>query len=137
MIDLIISATVGAIAGSAIMRRIDLRKMAPLPHADIGEPECLNCYDCGWVCEEHRDQPWAGVSNVAHACDCGGAGSPCSVCEWDMATAGIVDETARAHAHATDRGNTLQARIDRALSCETPKAAHGVKKMAAILRGEA
>ena len=30
MIDLIISATVGAIAGSAIMRRIDLRKMAEL-----------------------------------------------------------------------------------------------------------
>lgn len=35
-------------------------------------------------------------------------------------------------------GNTsdMQARIDRALACETPKAAHGVKKMAAILRGE-
>lgn len=28
-------------------------------------------------------------------------------------------------------------RIDRALDCETPNAAHGVKKMAAILRGDA
>lgn len=27
-------------------------------------------------------------------------------------------------------------RIERALACETPKAAYGVRKMAAILRGE-
>lgn len=30
-----------------------------------------------------------------------------------------------------------KARIDRALAVETPKAAHGVRKMAAILRGDA
>lgn len=47
------------------------------------------------------------------------------------------DEALLAHARATDRGNTLQARIDRALAVETPKAAHGVRKMAAILRGDA
>jgi hypothetical protein len=47
-----------------------------------------------------------------------------------------IVEATKSHARATDRGNTLQARIDRALACETPKAAHGVKKMAAILRGE-
>lgn len=41
------------------------------------------------------------------------------------------------HTRATDALNTSRARIDRALACETPKAAHGVRKMAAILRGEA
>lgn len=54
-------------------------------------------------------------------------------------TAGKIsdEQTAVAeHARATDALATKQARIDRALACETPKAAHGVKKMAAILRGE-
>lgn len=41
-----------------------------------------------------------------------------------------------AHARAVDALATKQARIDRALACETPKAAHGVRKMARILRGE-
>jgi hypothetical protein len=124
------------IAGSAIMRRIDLRKMEALPHAEIAEPECLNCYDCGWVCEAHRDQPWAGTSNAPHACDCGGAGSPCPVCEWDMATAGIADETKRSHARCADALNTKQARIDRALEQVTDNANATVTRMARILRGE-
>jgi len=33
---------------------------------------CLLCEDEGWVCESHRDQPFAGP----HACRCGGAGHP-------------------------------------------------------------
>lgn len=55
-------------------------------------------------------------------------------------TAGKVgdDQSALAeHTRAADALATKQARIDRALACETPKAAHGVKKMAAILRGDA
>lgn len=95
MIDLIISATVGAIAGSAIMRRIDLRKMVELRSL---------------VAEADEDS--LGVVAV---------------------NKGLY----AAHSRASDALATLQARIDRALSCETPKAAHGVKKMAAILRGDA
>ena len=41
-----------------------------------------------------------------------------------------------AHARAADALNTKTDRIERALACETPKAAHGVRKMARILRGE-
>lgn len=63
--------------------------------------------------------------------------------EWDMAermAASAEEHCAKledAHARAADALATKQARIDRALSCETPKAAHGVKKMARILRGDA
>jgi hypothetical protein len=39
-------------------------------------------------------------------------------------------------ARQTDLIGQLQDKRDRALACETPNAAHGVKKMAAILRGE-
>lgn len=47
------------------------------------------------------------------------------------------EQTALAeHARLADACLAKQARIDRALSVETPKAAHGVKKMAAILRGD-
>lgn len=46
-------------------------------------------------------------------------------------------QEAEAHARAADALATKQARIERALTCETPKAAHGVRKMAAILRGDA
>lgn len=87
MIDLIISATVGAIAGSAIMRRIDLRKMAD---RDVTLRRELD------LVKSIKDQRTAqGLGLLA------------------------------AHSRATDRGNTLQARIDRALECETPKAARG------------
>ena len=41
-----------------------------------------------------------------------------------------------AHARCADALNTKTDRIERALACETPKAAHGVRKMAAILRGD-
>lgn len=54
--------------------------------------------------------------------------------KWKQASDASRDNAA-AHARAADALATKQARIDRALACETPKAAHGVKKMAAILRG--
>jgi hypothetical protein len=41
---------------------------------------CTNCRDGLWVCENHADRPWEGVSNSDNACDCGGAGMPCPVC---------------------------------------------------------
>lgn len=56
--------------------------------------------------------------------------------KWKQASDTSRDHAA-AHARAADALATKQARIDRALACETPKAAHGVRKMAAILRGDA
>ncbi|GGJ39668.1 hypothetical protein CDQ92_13260 [Sphingopyxis bauzanensis] len=41
-----------------------------------------------------------------------------------------------AHTRCSDALETARNRIERALSVETPKAAHGVRKMARILRGE-
>lgn len=47
------------------------------------------------------------------------------------------EQTASKHYdRASDAVGALQSRIERALACETPKAAHGVKKMARLLRGE-
>lgn len=43
-----------------------------------GAPRCLACADCGWVCENHSDFPWAGLADVGPCC--GGAGAPCGVC---------------------------------------------------------
>lgn len=40
------------------------------------QPKCNNCDSMGWVCEEHPDIPWDGPK----ACNCGGAGMPCLVC---------------------------------------------------------
>lgn len=95
MIDLIISATVGAIAGSAIMRRIDNIDLRQV----IGEREF-----------------WKDVEKHRH----------------DQLVKAVAE-----HERATDAMLAKQARIDRALAVETPKAAHGVRKMAAILRGDA
>lgn len=41
-----------------------------------------------------------------------------------------------AHSRLSDAHNSTKERIERALECETANAAHGVRKMAAILRGE-
>lgn len=38
--------------------------------------ECPRCGGCRWVCENHRDIPWEGP----RACNCGGAGAPCPIC---------------------------------------------------------
>ena len=40
---------------------------------------CPTCDDKGWVCENHADRPWDGVSNRHDACGCG-AGMPCKEC---------------------------------------------------------
>src|SRR5258708_2119157 len=40
--------------------------------------------DCGWVCENHPDQPWEGEN----ACPCGGAGMPCRICNMSDDEAG-------------------------------------------------
>jgi len=46
---------------------------------ELAEQECATCDGTGWVCENHREQPWDGESNAANACGCG-AGAPCAVC---------------------------------------------------------
>jgi hypothetical protein len=38
--------------------------------------KCVRCDDVGWICENHRDQPWDGD----RACKCGSAGAPCPAC---------------------------------------------------------
>jgi hypothetical protein len=38
-------------------------------------PQCNNCKDEAWVCEDHHDVPFDGNNNC-----CGGAGMPCKVC---------------------------------------------------------
>lgn len=41
---------------------------------------CKRCDGQGWVCENHPDLPWDGVSTAPNACGCGGAGAPCADC---------------------------------------------------------
>jgi len=46
---------------------------------------CRNCAGDGWVCENHLDAPWLGGDGC-----CGGAGSPCPVCQPEMANAPLI-----------------------------------------------
>ena len=48
----------------------------------------------------------------------------------------LLRESRAAHTRCSDALETARNRIERALAVETPKAAHGVKKMARLLRGE-
>ncbi len=48
---------------------------------------CRVCGGGAWVCENHADRPWDGVSTRDDACGCG-AGMPCGACNRDMACAG-------------------------------------------------
>lgn len=41
---------------------------------------CQKCDNSRWVCEDHPNLPWDGSSDAPNACDCGGAGAPCLVC---------------------------------------------------------
>lgn len=50
---------------------------------------CRNCDGVDWVCENHTDRPWAHLSNHADACQCG-AGSPCPVCQFELAAAPLT-----------------------------------------------
>lgn len=38
---------------------------------------CVKCDNTGWVCENHGELPWDGISVRFDACHCGGAGAPC------------------------------------------------------------
>lgn len=40
-------------------------------------PKCGNCFDVGWVCENHPYCPWDRTK--PRGCECG-AGIPCPVC---------------------------------------------------------
>lgn len=51
---------------------------------------CANCEGAGWVCENHPDKPWEGLSAKVGACGCG-AGAPCPVCNLRMAAAGLTE----------------------------------------------
>lgn len=51
---------------------------------------CRTCAGTEWVCENHRDRPWKGLTDHADACECG-AGAPCGSCNLRMASAGFVE----------------------------------------------
>ncbi|TYL81165.1 hypothetical protein FXB40_47445, partial [Bradyrhizobium rifense] len=57
-----------SLAGAALCRFSD--------DALIAMKFCGRCDSCRWVCENHPERPWLG----GRACDCGGAGAPCPVC---------------------------------------------------------
>ena len=42
--------------------------------------QCRNCDGAKWVCENHQNRPWEGMSNHLDACHCG-AGAPCPECK--------------------------------------------------------
>lgn len=50
---------------------------------------CKTCEGVGWVCENHIEQPWGGLSASAQACHCGGAGQPCETCNNDLHLTGF------------------------------------------------
>jgi len=45
---------------------------------------CPNCDGSRWVCGNHPDRPWKGVSALANACECGD-GMPCPMCNEPQA----------------------------------------------------
>lgn len=54
-----------------------LRRISEIETAD---PDCPRCEGLGWVCENHPDVPWAGMTGepmCRGAEGCGGAGMPC------------------------------------------------------------
>lgn len=69
-----------------------------------GQPACRNCAGMEWVCENHADHPWSGLTGEAECC--GGAGAPCPVCNMEMACAGYVDAALRA------QNKALRAKLD-------------------------
>lgn len=57
------------------------------PEASIPRASCRNCASDGWVCENHLDMPWYGGTPE---CCPGAAGSPCPVCQPEMAHAPLI-----------------------------------------------
>lgn len=66
--------------------------MSAVDRSKVERP-CRNCDGVGWVCEDHPDQPWAGLADWP-AC-CGGAGAPCPVCQPELAAAPYVEAALR------------------------------------------
>lgn len=56
---------------------------------------CRVCDGEQWVCENHRDRPWGGLSSRPDACECG-AGSPCGACDLERAGMGYAYRAAEA-----------------------------------------
>lgn len=59
--------------------------------------------------------------------------------DWELTALCLSDDlrcVEDAHTRCSDALETARNRIERALAVETPKAAHGVKKMARLLRGD-
>lgn len=58
----------------------------------MSRPEALNNFECkicedeGWVCENHRTEPWRGGEQEC----CGGAGAPCICHPLHMSKAHLV-----------------------------------------------
>ena len=48
---------------------------------------CKVCGGAEWVCENHADKPWDGISASEDACGCG-AGMPCRLCNHAMSCVG-------------------------------------------------
>lgn len=51
--------------------------------------ECPKCEGCGWVCENHTEKAWGGLSSSDATCNCGGAGQPCDSCNLDLNKTGF------------------------------------------------
>jgi hypothetical protein len=71
----------------------------PADQAMTATAKCPVCDDTGWVCEAHPDPPWGFFSDRADACQCGGAGMPCTACNPsdaeqppDMSRTGLIVE---------------------------------------------
>jgi len=59
---------------------------------------CVICDQTGWVCENHADKPWDGVSARSDACGCG-AGMPCT-CNPLSKDTGVTDAASSLRHHA-------------------------------------
>ncbi len=73
---------------------------------------CANCEGIGWVCENHPDRPWEGLSAPGEGCDCG-AGAPCPVCQPAMALSGRLDRTSIARIIALHGLGTVDGLLHR------------------------
>ena len=63
----------GSLARRLAWRRLGYAYRRPILRSML----CPACDGMRWVCEEHTDRPWGAHPR---ACQCGGAGMPCLVC---------------------------------------------------------
>lgn len=57
--------------------------------AVVSQAACANCDGSRWVCENHPDRPWEGMSAPGEGCGCG-AGAPCPCCDLERAAARYI-----------------------------------------------